>query len=172
MALIAAGLLTGCAGNGPNTQQGAVTGGAVGALVGGIIGNNSGHQTWEGAAIGAVAGAIAGGTLGNSIDNQKGTVYRSPEEAATNVVVQQIPAPPPPRGTEAIESAAFACSRLDSGLLGLQRRWLRLDRRLLGDTTAQLPHLRRSLLGPAGARIRVYPGLLALGSCGTLSAGS
>ena len=41
-------------------------------------------------------GAIAGGTLGNCLDNQKGTIYRSPQEAATNVVVQQVPPTPPP----------------------------------------------------------------------------
>ena len=61
-------LLAGCVGTGPNTQQGAVTGGALGALAGGIIGNNSGGRTWQGAAIGGVIGAIAGGAIGNVID--------------------------------------------------------------------------------------------------------
>ena len=45
-ALVLSALSAGCVGTGPNTQQGAVTGGALGALAGGIIGNNSGHQTW------------------------------------------------------------------------------------------------------------------------------
>ena len=61
-------LLAGCVGTGPNTQQGAVTGGALGALAGGIIGNNSGGRTWQGAAIGGVIGAIAGGAIGNVTD--------------------------------------------------------------------------------------------------------
>jgi hypothetical protein len=103
MALAAAALLTGCTGNGPNTQQGAVSGGALGAVVGGIIGNNSGHRTLEGAAIGAAVGAIAGGTLGNSIDNQNGTLYRSPEAAGPNVVGHQFPTqPPPPQMAEVV----------------------------------------------------------------------
>jgi len=96
LALALSTLGTGCVGTGPNTQQGAVNGAALGAILGGIIGNNHGHQTWEGAAIGAAAGAIAGGTLGNAADNRNGTIYRSPDEAATNVVVQQVPATPPP----------------------------------------------------------------------------
>ena len=85
----------GCVGTGPNTQQGAVTGGALGALAGGIIGNNSGGRTWQGAAIGAAVGAIAGGAIGNSIDWQHGSIYGSEREATTNVVVQQPPPPPP-----------------------------------------------------------------------------
>ena len=74
----AAALCAGCVGTGPNTQNGAVAGGALGALAGAIIGNNSGgHNALGGAAIGAVAGAIAGGALGNSVDHQNGTIYRS-----------------------------------------------------------------------------------------------
>lgn len=72
-------LLTGCVGTGPNTQQGAVAGGALGAVTGAIIGNNSGGRNGAaGALIGAIAGAIAGGTIGNSIDNQNGTIYGRP----------------------------------------------------------------------------------------------
>jgi hypothetical protein len=90
-------------GTGPNTQQGAVTGGALGALAGGIIGNNNGHQTWEGAALGALAGAIAGGAIGNSIDNERGTLYRPPAEAVSRVSAQQVPATPPaPPMTEVV----------------------------------------------------------------------
>ena len=163
LALTMAALFTGCVGNGPNTQQGAVTGGTLGAVIGGIIGNNNGHQTWQGAAIGAVAGAIAGGTLGNRIDHQQGTIYRSPEEAASNVVVHMDPGPaaaaPGGRGGH---SATFAVSSLDSGLLGLQRRQLHLARRPMGNSTAQLSRLRRSILGPPRTRIRVHPRLLAL----------
>jgi hypothetical protein len=92
-ALVLSALSAGCVGTGPNTQQGAVTGGALGALAGGIIGNNSGHQTWQGAAIGAVAGAIAGGTIGNSVDNQNGTLYRPPP-SPSSLAVRQIPAMP------------------------------------------------------------------------------
>jgi len=90
-------LNSGCVGTGPNTQQGAVAGGAIGALAGAIVGNNSGHRTLEGAAIGGVVGAVAGGTIGNSVDQQRGTIYGSQTEATTNVVVQDVPAPPPPQ---------------------------------------------------------------------------
>jgi len=69
----------------------------LGALAGAIIGNNSaGHNGLAGALIGGAAGAIAGGTLGNSVDNQRGTLYRSEQEAATTVTVQQPPAMPAP----------------------------------------------------------------------------
>ncbi len=88
---------SGCVGTGPNTQNGAVAGGALGALAGAIIGNNSGgHNALGGAAIGAVAGAIAGGTIGNSVDHQNGTLYRSEYEATSNVAVQSVPPQPPP----------------------------------------------------------------------------
>jgi hypothetical protein len=90
-------LVSGCVGTGPNTQQGAVAGGAMGALAGAIIGNNSGHRTWQGAAIGGAVGAVAGGTIGNSLDQQRGTIYGSQTEATTNVVVQQVPPAPPPQ---------------------------------------------------------------------------
>jgi hypothetical protein len=94
---LAAILCTGCVGTGPNTQNGAVTGGALGALAGAIIGNNSGgRNALGGAAIGAVAGAIAGGAIGNSVDHQQGTIYRSEYEATSNVAVPQVPPPPAP----------------------------------------------------------------------------
>jgi hypothetical protein len=87
----------GCEGNGPNTQNGAVAGGAIGALTGAIIGNNSGgHNGLGGAVIGGVVGAIAGGTIGNSIDHQNGTLYHSETEATTTIAVEQVPPPPPP----------------------------------------------------------------------------
>jgi hypothetical protein len=106
-ALTLSALCAGCVGTGPNTQQGAVTGGALGALAGGIIGNNSGHQTWAGAAIGAAVGALAGGTIGNSVDNQQGTLYRTqPVPVYTRTVQPQIPpAPPPPATPEAVTAA-------------------------------------------------------------------
>ena len=87
----------GCVGTGPNTQNGAVAGGAMGALAGAIIGNNSGgHNALGGAAIGAVVGAIAGGTIGNSVDHQNGTIYHSEYEATTTVAVPSVPPTPPP----------------------------------------------------------------------------
>ena len=96
--LALAGLLTGCVGTGPNTQQGAVGGAALGALAGAIIGNNSGgHNAAAGALIGGAAGAIAGGTIGNSIDNERGTLYTSESQATTTYTVAQPPAPPPPQ---------------------------------------------------------------------------
>ncbi len=79
MAVALCTILTGCVGTGPNTQQGAVAGGAIGATAGAIIGNNSGGRNGPaGALIGAIVGAIAGGTIGNSIDNQNGTLYGRP----------------------------------------------------------------------------------------------
>lgn len=96
-----AALLAGCVGSGPNTQRGAVAGGALGALAGGIIGNNSGGRTWQGAAIGGAVGALAGGTLGNTADHENGTVYGAQSAAPApsgppqqTVVVTQ---PPPPQ---------------------------------------------------------------------------
>lgn len=89
---------SGCVGNGPNTQRGAVAGGALGALAGAIIGNNSrSHDAAAGAAIGAIAGAMAGGTIGNSIDHANGTIYPTPAAATTNLVVDSPPPPPPPQ---------------------------------------------------------------------------
>jgi hypothetical protein len=89
-------LLSGCAGTGPNTQQGAVGGALAGALAGGIIGHNrAGGNGAGGAAIGAVAGGLAGAVLGNSLDHQRGTIY-SEADARTNYVTEQPPAPPPP----------------------------------------------------------------------------
>jgi hypothetical protein len=98
LSITAAALIcAGCEGNGPNTQNGAVAGGALGALTGAIIGNNSGgHNGLAGAAIGGVVGAIAGGTIGNSVDHQNGTLYRSEGQATTNVTVDSVPPPPPP----------------------------------------------------------------------------
>jgi len=94
-----AALLTGCAGTGPNTQQGAVTGGALGAIAGAIIGHNSGSgNTLGGALIGGAAGALAGGTIGNAKDHEDGTVYdeTAPASHRTYRVVQSVPPPPPP----------------------------------------------------------------------------
>lgn len=97
-ALALTGLMTGCVGTGPNTQQGAVGGAALGAVAGAVIGNNSGsHDPVAGALIGAAAGGIAGGTIGNSLDHERGTLYTSEVQATTNVVVVQPPPPPPPR---------------------------------------------------------------------------
>jgi hypothetical protein len=97
IALTVAALCAGCEGNGPSTQEGAVTGGALGAIAGGIIGHNSGGgNTLGGAIIGGVAGAIAGGAIGNAADHQNGTLYGSEQAATTTVVVAQPPPPPPP----------------------------------------------------------------------------
>ncbi len=69
-------LLNGCVGTGPNTTQGAATGGILGAIAGGMI---AGAQTCgdpvAGAIIGGTLGAMAGGAIGNSIDQKNGTVY-------------------------------------------------------------------------------------------------
>jgi hypothetical protein len=89
---------TGCVGTGPNTQQGAVTGGALGAIAGAIIGHNSGSgNTLGGALIGGAAGALAGGTLGNSADHRDGTIYdESQPTTRVHRVVREVPPPPPP----------------------------------------------------------------------------
>ena len=73
-------LLSGCVGSGPNTEQGALTGGALGALAGAVIGHNSrGGDAVGGAILGAAGGAIAGGVIGNSVDQERGTIYGPPE---------------------------------------------------------------------------------------------
>lgn len=106
-ALAFSAFFSGCVGTGPNTQQGAVTGGALGALAGAIIGNNSGgHNALAGALIGGTVGAIAGGTIGNSVDQQRGTIYGSQAQATTNVVVEGPPPPPPPPPSGAYVMAA------------------------------------------------------------------
>lgn len=89
-------LLSGCVGTGPNTQQGAVTGGALGALAGAVIGNNSrGGNSVGGALIGGAIGAIAGGTIGNSVDQQNGTVYGENPPRRVHVRESGPPQPPP-----------------------------------------------------------------------------
>src|ERR1051326_7416609 len=89
--------LTGCVGTGPNTEQGAVTGGTRGAIAGGVIGHNSrGGDAVGGAILGATAGAIAGGTIGNSVDHQNGTVYGYPEERRYRTTRYESAPPPPP----------------------------------------------------------------------------
>jgi hypothetical protein len=97
-----AALCGGCVGSGPNTEQGAVIGGATGAVAGAVIGNNSGGggHTLGGALIGGAVGAAAGAAVGNSLDHQRGTLYTSEAEATTSVVVREAP-PPPPRRVEA-----------------------------------------------------------------------
>src|SRR5258706_15457647 len=85
-------LLSGCVGTGPNTQQGAVTGGALGALAGAIIGHNSaGADALGGALLGGAAGAIAGGAIGNSVDNQRGTIYDRPYPTYGRVSAESPP---------------------------------------------------------------------------------
>lgn len=106
--LAATTLLAGCVGTGPNTQQGAVAGGAVGALAGAIVGNNSrGGNALGGALIGGTVGAIAGGTIGNSIDNQRGTIYGNHSQAyASRIEVRgPPPVPPPPQAAEVVPAA-------------------------------------------------------------------
>ncbi len=97
-------LLTGCVGSGPNTEQGAVTGGALGALAGGIIGHNSrGGDAFGGAILGAAAGAVAGGVIGNSVDQERGTIYgtpgRYPNPDDRAYRVSRVQAPPTPPAT-------------------------------------------------------------------------
>lgn len=96
-------LLTGCVGTGPNTEQGAVAGGALGALAGGIIGHNSrGGDAFGGAILGATAGALAGGVIGNNVDQERGTIYGAPgrggnpDDRAYRVSRAPAQATPPP----------------------------------------------------------------------------
>jgi hypothetical protein len=124
-------LLSGCVGTGPNTQQGAVTGGALGALAGAIIGNNSrGGNGLAGALIGGTAGAIAGGTIGNSVDNQQGTVNgaSSRPPVYTSYAVQSPPPLPPgtPPGQTIIPAAPSPTALWVPGYWsydGYQYRW-------------------------------------------------
>jgi hypothetical protein len=104
-------LLSGCVGTGPNTQQGAVTGGALGAIAGAIIGHNSrGGDALGGAILGGAAGAIAGGTIGNSVDNERGTLYQEP--TPTRYRVMSPPPTPAPPATEEIITASPAPNAL------------------------------------------------------------
>jgi hypothetical protein len=105
LALTLSAFSAGCVGTGPNTQQGAVAGGALGALAGAIIGNNSGsHNGASGALIGAAAGAIAGGTLGNAADNEQGTLYGPPQRVAGRRMTRQVVvAPPQPPSSQPAE---------------------------------------------------------------------
>jgi hypothetical protein len=107
--LALATLLTGCVGTGPNTQQGAVAGGAAGALAGAIIGNNSrGGNALGGALIGGAVGAIVGGTIGNSVDHQRGTIYGNYDQAYASRVEMRGPppmTPPPPQVAEVVPAA-------------------------------------------------------------------
>lgn len=109
---LGAALFSGCVGTGPNTQQGAVTGGALGALAGAIIGHNSGGgNTLGGALIGGAAGALAGGTIGNSKDHEDGTLYDegAPVAQRSYRVVQQVPPPPvPPTVNEVVTPSPAA----------------------------------------------------------------
>ena len=108
---VLATLLTGCAGTGPNTQQGAVAGGAVGALAGAIIGNNTrGGNALGGALIGGAVGAIAGGTIGNSVDHQRGTIYGDYSQAYASRIEMRGPPPMPPPPPQAVEVVPAAPS--------------------------------------------------------------
>ena len=102
-AVALSGLLTGCVGTGPNTEQGAVAGGALGALAGGIIGHNSrGGDAFGGALIGAAAGAVAGGVIGNNVDQERGMIYgppgryENPDHRGYRVSQAAVPSTPPP----------------------------------------------------------------------------
>jgi hypothetical protein len=101
---------SGCVGVGPNTQQGAVTGGALGAIAGAVIGHNSrGGDALGGAILGGTAGAIAGGTLGNSVDNQRGTLYDDGYGYRREATYQPAaPQSPPPAPAENIPAAPAA----------------------------------------------------------------
>ena len=119
---------SGCVGTGPNTQQGAVTGGALGALAGAVIGNNSGGNSLGGAAIGAALGAIAGGTMGNSVDHERDTLYgQSPAPRYRYRTASRPPTPPPPPVTPepfSAPPASNASARRDGGVRALARRAL------------------------------------------------
>ncbi|HVS54234.1 MAG TPA: YXWGXW repeat-containing protein [Opitutaceae bacterium] len=109
--LAVASLWSGCVGVGPNTQQGAVTGGTLGAIAGAVIGHNSrGGDTLGGAILGGTAGAIAGGTLGNSVDNQRGTLYDDGYgyRRVPAYQTQAAPPPPPPAPAETVTAAPAA----------------------------------------------------------------
>ncbi len=102
--LVVAALFSGCVGTGPNTQAGAVTGGALGAVAGAVIGHNSrGGDAAGGAVLGALAGGIAGGAIGNSVDHENGTIYDERSVVAhpdrryrvERAVAVQPPPPPP-----------------------------------------------------------------------------
>ena len=97
IAALAPVVFSGCVGTGPNTQQGAVTGGTLGAITGAIIGHNSrGGDALGGAILGGTAGALAGGALGNSVDQQRGTLYPNSPYGYRERPMRRIQQPPPP----------------------------------------------------------------------------
>jgi hypothetical protein len=114
--LALASLVNGCAGSGPNTEQGAVVGGALGMISGAVIGHNSRNSDGAtGAIVGGIAGATAGAVIGNSVDHERGTVYGEERRAAPNpdsrgyrvaraqaVATPATPPPPPPTPAETI----------------------------------------------------------------------
>jgi phage tail tape-measure protein len=111
--LAASALLSGCVGTGPNTQQGAVSGGALGAIAGAIIGHNSrGGDALGGAILGGTVGAIAGGAMGNSVDHQNGTVYSEyPERRVYRRAYRvETASPPPPAPIQETVSAPPAAN--------------------------------------------------------------
>jgi hypothetical protein len=71
IALVGFIALPSCANQGPNTQRGALLGGALGAGTGAIIGHQSGHAG-TGALIGGASGALIGGAVGKNKDNEQG----------------------------------------------------------------------------------------------------
>src|SRR3954467_15981419 len=113
-ALSLAALLNGCAGSGPNTEQGAVVGGALGMISGAVIGHNSRNSDGAtGAIVGGIAGATAGAVIGNSVDHERGTVYGEERRAVANPdsreyrvargqVATPTTPPPPPTPAETI----------------------------------------------------------------------
>lgn len=114
LSLSLATLLTGCVGSGPNTESGAVIGGALGMISGAVIGHNSRHGDGaSGAILGGIAGATAGAVIGNSKDQEQGTIYgqerrvvnpdsREYRVARAQQVAVVTPPPPPPTPQETI----------------------------------------------------------------------
>jgi hypothetical protein len=163
--IAAAALCAGCEGNGPNTQNGAVAGGALGALAGRHHRQQQrGPQRPGRRAIGGVVGAIAGGTIGNSVDHQNGTIYHSEYEATTNVAVPDGAAPPPPPPAELqtaqpTPSAIWIYGYYDfdgNGYLWVPGHW-------------EIPPpncgaVRPPALALPGRYLRLHPRLLALGA--------
>ena len=107
----------GCVGLGPNTQEGALVGGAAGAVAGAIIGHNRDDgKTLEGAILGGALGAIAGGVWGNRIDHETGLIYDPEGREYSSRVYRRIPNPPRiSMGVEHITSSPSGISIWISG---------------------------------------------------------
>lgn len=95
ISFLAATMLVGCAGAGPNQTGGAIIGGVAGGVIGSMFGGGTGRLVGTG--IGAALGTAVGSSVGESMDRQEQmqnqpvrqpytrNFYSSGEESAYNL---------------------------------------------------------------------------------------